>query len=618
MRSKASTFLLLLLQLLTGASQNYTPADTNVALSQLDERGKLEYINQNFYSIYSADFTNSLLLTREAVELSRALRLPQKEAIALKNYGIVCYLVGDYEKALPAYLRSYDLYDSLGDKSGLAQLCNEMANFYQKQGEFEKSLNLWDQSAELAKESNDLRTLGTSYGMQATFHWIRKNYKKSDSLYLKCHAIRLEQNDSVGLGYTYLDLADIERRKGHHDKALQYFNESTKIREAIGDYQGVLENYKAIADFYFQTNKYQEAIDYYNRAIEESEDFGYPDLVRKSMDSLSSLFAKTSQFRKSLELKIQAENLEDSLFNIDRSMVISRLQTQYETEKKEQQIALQNAELAEQEARIERNRLVFITSIIAFIFILMIVYFQYYRLKRRQQLKLQEAKLKAKEVEINATISSQERERNRYARDLHDGFGQMISVLNMNLQNLKNGSKPDERHKVFQSSSKIIDDMYAELKNICFDLMPQTLIKNGLESALREFTDRINTSDKVHVELNVFGIDKRLIEIQEISLYRISQEWINNILKYSDADKITLQITKDDREITLLIEDNGSGFNKEDLTCGKGNGWRNLNTRSSLIKGEIELETSPKKRGNVLIVNAPAELPIPISDSVKV
>ena len=176
------------------------------------------------------------------------------------------------------------------------------------------------------------------------------------------------------------------------------------------------------------------------------------------------------------------------------------------------------------------------------------------------------------------------------------------------MKSLKKGSKPDDRLEVFESSSKVIDEMYTELKNICFDLMPQTLIKHGLESALTEFVDRVNQAGKVYLELNTFGLKARLLEIQEISFYRISQEWINNILKYSDADRVTLQITKDANEITLLIEDNGSGFDKSLLTSGKGNGWKNLNTRSNLIQGELELETQNGIKGTSLIINAPTEI----------
>ncbi|MEO9483184.1 MAG: histidine kinase [Ekhidna sp.] len=606
MLSRLPLIIALLLVLGKSMAQHFTPKATEAALSKLSEREQIEYVNKNFYSIYSADFSNSSKLTEMAVELSKALKLPAQEALAQKNYGIILYLTGDYENALPAYLRSYDLYDSLDDLSGLAQLSNEMANYYQKQRAFDKSLQLWAQSAKLSIEVNDLRTLGTSYGMLAAFHWLRKNYKVSDSLYLLCHRIRLEQNDSVGLGYTFLDLADIERRNGNFNQALQFFTESTKIRKAIADNQGVLENYKAIADFYFQTKKFEDAGQYYEKAINGSVQFGYPDLARKSMDSLSSLYAASGNYKKSLSLKIKAENLEDSLFNLDRSKVISELQTKYDTEKKEKQIALQNAEISEQQAEIQRNQMLLFASIFTILLSIVLAGLQRSRLKKEQLLKLQAAQLQKQEAEINATITSQEKERSRYARDLHDGFGQMISILNLNLKNLSNGAKPDERQKVFDASSEVIDEMYNELKNICFDMMPQTLIKNGIESALSEFVDRINNAGKITVELNTFGLEGRLSETQEISLYRISQEWINNVLKYSDANKVTLQITKDEREITLLIEDNGIGFDKSLLQLGKGNGWKNLNIRTNIIQGTLELETTPNRKGTTLIVNAPS------------
>ena len=91
-------------------------------------------------------------------------------------------------------------------------------------------------------------------------------------------------------------------------------------------------------------------------------------------------------------------------------------------------------------------------------------------------------------------------------------------------------------------------------------------------------------------------------------MYRIIQEWINNILKYSNAQKVTVQLTMDQEEITLLIEDDGAGFDRNILINSEGNGWKNLNTRTKLIGGELELETQPDKKGNVLIVNAPSKL----------
>jgi two-component system, NarL family, sensor kinase len=134
--------------------------------------------------------------------------------------------------------------------------------------------------------------------------------------------------------------------------------------------------------------------------------------------------------------------------------------------------------------------------------------------------------------------------------------------------------------------------------------MPQTLIHQGLAAALREFADRINGSGKVFVEVNIFGLEARLTELQEISIYRIAQEWVNNVLKYSDAKKVTMQVTCDDKEITLLVEDDGMGFDRELLLTSKGNGWKNMTSRANLIMGELDLDTQAGIRGNTLVMNA--------------
>ncbi|MFY0650442.1 MAG: hypothetical protein JXQ96_00345 [Cyclobacteriaceae bacterium] len=215
------------------------------------------------------------------------------------------------------------------------------------------------------------------------------------------------------------------------------------------------------------------------------------------------------------------------------------------------------------------------------------------------------------ELMMKAIVKGQEDERNRFAKDLHDGFGQMISSLMLNLRGLEI-SKPsaEKRSNIFEQSSSILSDMYVELKNICFNLMPQTLIAAGVGQALKEFAARINQSGGIIIDVSLFDMDDRLNEVQEISIYRISQEWINNIIKYADATKIDLQITKDDEEMTLLIEDNGRGFDKSKLENGKGNGWKNIHSRANLIKGEIDLDTTEGMKGTTFILNAPVQVEV--------
>jgi signal transduction histidine kinase len=218
-----------------------------------------------------------------------------------------------------------------------------------------------------------------------------------------------------------------------------------------------------------------------------------------------------------------------------------------------------------------------------------------------QQKVLSEQKTRLREAQIQAVISSEEKERKRFASDLHDSMGQLVSALTMNIQGLKSTSNdPLVRNEIVDNSTVLLNDIQREIRNIAFNLMPQVLTKEGLIPALQELTARINKSNQVNAKVQVFGIDRRLNEVFEISLYRILQEWISNILKYAEATEILIQFTAHEEEIIITVEDNGNGFDLNTFENSKGNGWRNINTRLNLIKGSMDIDTMQGRKNTML------------------
>ena len=139
-------------------------------------------------------------------------------------------------------------------------------------------------------------------------------------------------------------------------------------------------------------------------------------------------------------------------------------------------------------------------------------------------MKLKEERIKSHKAQTVAVISSQESERRRYARDLHDGFGQMISIINMNMKSLEDTDDTEKIRSTISASAHVIEDMYKELRDICFDLMPQTLTNYGLANALEEFTYRLNQNGKKNFSLDIFGLDNLLDNDKEVAIYRVVQE----------------------------------------------------------------------------------------------
>ena len=211
-----------------------------------------------------------------------------------------------------------------------------------------------------------------------------------------------------------------------------------------------------------------------------------------------------------------------------------------------------------------------------------------------------------------AVIRSQEKERKRFAEDLHDGFGQLISALKLNISQLDAGNpKPvtrEDREKMYQNSIHILDDMYGEVRNIAFNLMPAVLVKKGLIAAVEQLAERFGQAGSMRFDVQAYDISPRLDELTEISLYRVLQEVLNNIVKYAGASEIQVQFVNHDDELVLTVEDNGKGFNPQAFKEAKGNGWKNIRSRLNLIKGEMEIDSQEGRVGSTFIIYVPLKV----------
>lgn len=590
-------------------AQTFSPEEVDRQMKTMSDEEKIEFIHSNFYKIYSADLPHAARLTQLSTELSHKNGWKDKEAYGLVYQGVAAFLQGDYKKALPFYNRAIDLFDSLDHHDGLALAHNEIAVFFGRHRDNPRAFQHLELSMKYSVASNNLEQLGTSLGHQATLLEREGKIEEADKIYRRIYEIRLETSDSVGLGYILLDLAMGEQRKKNLQGALDYIHQSTVIRRKINDQQGLAINVITMGDAYAAFQQYRKAIDYYKEGIEEARRINYADLVRFGYDQLSQAYLNIKDFESAYFAQRQAHAFNDSLFNLERARVIADMQTKYETDKKQQEIELQRVTVGEQEAELQRNFVIIISLVITLVLLVIIFLLVRARMKRKEELLKKEHDLTLRDGLIRASIQSQEAERKRFAQDLHDGMGQLISSLRLSVSSL--GGKElttEQRINIFSKSEKILQEMHREIRGIAFNLMPQTLIQSGLIPALEEMAERINESGEIIVKVNGFDIPERLDEVQEISLYRVIQEWISNVIKYAGASSIEVQLVGYENEITIMVEDNGKGFDPAVLEKGRGHGWRNIQSRLNLIKSQIEVDSREGVKGTTIVIHLPYDV----------
>lgn len=206
-------------------------------------------------------------------------------------------------------------------------------------------------------------------------------------------------------------------------------------------------------------------------------------------------------------------------------------------------------------------------------------------------------------LQLEAIVNTEEKERERIAKDLHDGIGQLLSSVKINLgvatEILGDASAADQ---LLKQSKSTVDRITRELRNISYNLLPPSLEQFGLASAMEEEVNRLKSDPNLVVHFNFSTRDEKFPKKVEVVLFRVFQEVLNNSLKHANASEITVQLIQHQSYLMLMIEDNGDGFNREDALSRKdSSGLKNLYSRIDLIHGKINIDSDPNSGTSITI-----------------
>ncbi|HET9056217.1 MAG TPA: ATP-binding protein [Chitinophagaceae bacterium] len=217
----------------------------------------------------------------------------------------------------------------------------------------------------------------------------------------------------------------------------------------------------------------------------------------------------------------------------------------------------------------------------------------------RYQQQLQKLEEEQQKILLEASIRLQEEERQRIAADLHDDAGPLLATVRLYLnENIVTLDQPSLLQAIY-NAKQIIDDTIQLIRNISHSLMPPTLKNFGLESAVTDVFQKINGSGSLNASCRFHDYRRRLKNDEELSVYRIIQEIVNNILKHSNASFIHLTQNKTDESFFIRIHHDGYGLTQTEFEKLKnkpqGLGLKNIQSRVSLLKGQLFFEKDPSQ-----------------------
>lgn len=446
-----------------------------------------------------------------------------------------------------------------------------------------------------AMQLSAMHTLANVYGMEGKIKEAFTLDKKGIALAEKTNNefAKALFYDNMGNCYLYGNPPD-------YNKAFEYFTRTLRIDSAFQNKKQMSDSYVNLGGVFIEQKKYAEAIPYLRRSAELAQESGFTQGKIKALMQLSTAYKQSEQNDEAYVSLQNAMRAKDSFTKSNSEERMAEMEMVYETEKQQQQISLQRVQIS------KKNYLL-AGIVLLIVFITMLVLSAWLRVRLKQKARLQQEIMKQQELATKAVLAAEEKERQRIARDLHDGVGQMMSVAKMNLSAFESDLKfvNIDQQESFEKIINLVDESCREVRSVSHNMMPNALLKNNLAIAIKDFVDKI---EKRSLKVRVYteGLNDRMDSNLEIVLYRVIQECVNNVVKHAEASRLDISVLKDKEGISATIEDNGKGFDIGDKEKFEGIGLKNIITRIKYLKGIVDFDSSPG-RGTVVALNVPLE-----------
>lgn len=511
-----------------------------------------------------------------------------------------------FKEGLEHSFKALKLYEQINNEQNIINVLVNIANFYQQQNNFKQADKYLREAESKAKAKSFETQLANVYNTMGILYAENNYLDSAEKFFLISTSIREKLNDVTVLPWNYNNLGGLYVMLNKVDKAIEYLTKALKSFEENKNYDGQTSVTNNLGELYLEQNNFPKALMYFNYSRKLYKYTNNPDNLENLYHNLYSYYKKTGNTTYALAYADTLFAFKDSIYGNRLDQSIAEMQTKFDVEKKDLEIVNSKAKIELKEKQNSIKNIIIISGIGVFILVIIFIMQFYKRKKIESKLKLETEIAKLNELRSKAVIEAEEKERIRIAKDLHDGVGQLLSAAKLNLSSLQDKLqlKDDENLLLLSNATNLIDDSVKEVRSVSHSMMPNALLKLGLASAVKEFINKLSVGNKLKIDLDIVGLENRLEPATETVLFRVLQEIVSNIIKHAKANYINIQLIKHDKELTMLIEDNGVGFDTSKINSFEGIGLKNILSRVEFLNGNVDFDSTLSK-GTTVVIEVP-------------
>lgn len=597
-----------------------------------DDTGKVNSFISYGRPFSRTDPKKGMAIYTEALNLAKKIKDENGVAGAMLGLAFINFSTGKYESAIQQYATAAHIFRKLGN---IKEMCNaqldlsacftatgqrdsafyycmsalkvletqpyirertranlNLGTLYNNLKSYDNAISYQNKALALALPAKDTPMILNTYSSLSLSYENKEDEQKAYDMIRNALQFLTSNSNKFAACRTYDQYAFACVGIGKYDTAIEYAQKAISLAEEVNDINHYGSAIITLTKAYAGKNDPKKAIAILNKLAQDSKE-AHNSVKEDSYEILANAYLQIGDYKNSAEVYSKLVALKDSSFKSETNEMIAEQEVSYQTAQKEKQLSENKLQLAQKNLQLQKNRYYMYYTLAALVVALLIVALLFIRSRHKKRMHQQELKSihQQKELQLlQALMQGEEKERSRIAKDLHDGVAGMLAAVKMHFSSMP-GADEMNQSEGYRQGMHLLNEATQEIRKTSHNLMPEVLLQHGLDEALRRYCNNVNNSKVLQIQYDSWGAIDRFTGSFELSVYRIVQELVNNIIKHSKATQAIVQLSQQDDLLSISIEDNGVGFSNNEP--GKdGMGLRSLQSRIKAMNGKMEVESS--------------------------
>lgn len=541
------------------------------------------------YHDYKGNFDSCFHIIEQSLQLSASTGNPDYYRMMFSCVkGDILVKKGRSKDALIWYFKALPLANKLGDKAYEMKTLNGIGHAYMEMNLYQEAITWFLKAIRLDEQEAYAALVPYLYANLASgYSGLHMLDAASHSIHHSLTAAKA-QDDLFATANGMVIQATIRFQRKQYAEAIAQMVEVIALRRLLNDPLYVISDMATLANIYAGAQLPEEGVRIAEQAVALAGTLRNPGRLEQAYSALANNYRALGDFKALSQVLNLQLAVKDSVDKVGITSELSELKTKYNVERTQKDLALLEAKTSTQELQLQKEKNAHKATLFVGISLLLLSIAAWIHYSQKTRSRQQQDLLKT-------IIETEQKERMRIARDLHDSIGQLLSLVKMQVTNREYIAEGKGKGGVRQTL-ELVDRAIQEVRDISHNLIPQEL-DFGLVAALEELTDTINESQQTKVVFS-HNNEETVAEpsrSRALSVYRIVQEIISNMLRHANANHIYINMNYNEKSILLHISDDGKGFDTNAVEKSTGLGWKNISTRIQLLSGRLNLRSEKGK-----------------------